>query len=76
MLTIGAIENNDAETPPTPVLTEVSGRRVEFDYLRAFVIVLVLWHHAILAYHTFAYLNPENPVATFSPVVDSQRHVV
>ena len=36
------------------VLTEVTGRRVEFDYLRAFVIVLVLWHHAILAYTAFS----------------------
>jgi hypothetical protein len=33
----------------------------------------VLWHHAILAYATWATLNPENPIETFSPVVDSQR---
>jgi peptidoglycan/LPS O-acetylase OafA/YrhL len=52
---------------------QASGRRVEFDYLRACVVVIVLWHHAILAYHPFAYLNPVDPTATFSPVVDSQR---
>jgi hypothetical protein len=75
MLTIRAVGNNHAETRATPVLTEVTGRRVEFDYLRAFVIVLVLWHHAILAYTTFAFLNPENPIDTFSPVVDNQRWV-
>jgi hypothetical protein len=37
------------------------------------VIVLVLLHHAILAYTTFAFLNRENPIETFSPVVDEQR---
>ena len=32
MLTIRAVGNNHAETRATPVLTEVTGRRVEFDY--------------------------------------------
>ncbi len=73
MLTIHAVRNNHPKARATPVLTEVTGRRVEFDYLRAFVIVLVVWHHAILAYHTFAFLNPKNPTDTFSPVVDIQR---
>ncbi len=53
--------------------TKTHGRRVEFDYLRAFVVVLVVWHHAILAYAAFSYMNPENPIKTFSPVVDSRR---
>ena len=75
MLTIHAVENTHPETHPTAVLTEVPRRRVEFDYLRAFVIVLVLWHHAILAYTTWAFLNPDNPIETFSPVVDIQRWV-
>lgn len=52
---------------------ETLGRRPEFDFLRAVVIALVVWHHAILAYATFAFLNPVNPVETFSPVVDSRR---
>lgn len=75
MLTIRAVGSTHAETHATPALTEVTGRRVEFDYLRAFVIVLVLWHHAILAYTTWAFLNPDNPIETFSPVVDLQRWV-
>lgn len=48
-------------------------RVVAFDYLRTFVIILVLVHHVILAYTPYAYTNPENPIATFSPVVDSQK---
>ena len=52
---------------------ELVGRRVEFDYLRTFVVIGVVWHHAILAYATFAFINPDNPIETFSPVVDSQR---
>jgi len=48
-------------------------RRIEFDYLRSFTIILVLLHHAILAYATFAFINIENPIATFSPVVNEQR---
>ena len=29
---------------------ERSGRMVEYDYLRAFLVALVLWHHSVLAY--------------------------
>ena len=54
-------------------MTKLTGRRFELDYLRSFVTVLVLWHHSVLAYTTFAFLNPENPLDTFSPVVDTQR---
>ena len=32
-----------------------------FDYLRTFAILLVLLHHAILAYVTFVQLNPVTP---------------
>jgi fucose 4-O-acetylase-like acetyltransferase len=72
-LMIRAVGKSPDETRATPVLTDVTGRRIEFDYLRAFVIVLVLFHHAILAYTTFAFLNPKNPIETFSPVVDNRR---
>jgi hypothetical protein len=34
---------------------------------------MVVFHHAIIAYTTFAYLNPLNPVKTFSPVVSGER---
>jgi hypothetical protein len=40
MLTIQAVGKNHAKTCATPALTVVTGRRVEFDYLRAFVIGL------------------------------------
>ena len=68
-----AVENSYGDASTQPIVAKVTGRRVEFDYLRAFVIVLVLYFHAILAYTYFAQLNPENPVLTFSPVVDRQR---
>jgi peptidoglycan/LPS O-acetylase OafA/YrhL len=48
-------------------------RIAAFDYLRSFGVLLVLLHHAALAYVTFGYLNPEDPTATFSPIVDSAK---
>lgn len=51
-------------------------RSASFDYLRAFAVFLVVLHHAILAYTTFAFLNPEDPTATFSPIVDGARSAV
>ena len=54
-------------------LAEISGRKVEFDYLRAFVVTLVLFHHSISAYTISAFINFENPIATASPIVNEQR---
>jgi hypothetical protein len=48
---------------------------VEFDYLRAFVITLVLFVHAALAYTKSAFINFENPVASSNPVVNEQRWI-
>ncbi|MDY6931838.1 MAG: acyltransferase [Halobacteriota archaeon] len=45
---------------------------VAFDYIRSFVILLVLVHHTILSYVTFSQPNPYTPF-TFAPVVDSQK---
>jgi len=50
-----------------------SGRTVAFDYLRSFGVLLVLLHHTVLAYVTFGFLNPLDPMATFSPVVDGAK---
>jgi peptidoglycan/LPS O-acetylase OafA/YrhL len=48
-------------------------RIVAFDYLRLFGVLLVLLHHAAIAYVTFGFLNPEDPARTFSPIVDSAK---
>jgi len=42
-------------------------RIAAFDYLRSFGVLLVLLHHAALAYVTFGYLNPEDPTETSKP---------
>jgi len=46
-----------------------------FDYLRSFGVLLVLLHHAALAYVTFGFLNPYDFMQTFSPVVDGLKWV-
>jgi peptidoglycan/LPS O-acetylase OafA/YrhL len=56
-------------------VTEKSERRVAFDYLRAFVIILVLFVHSALAYTTSASFNSENPIASSHPVVNDQRWI-
>jgi peptidoglycan/LPS O-acetylase OafA/YrhL len=48
-------------------------RNSAFDYLRSFGVLLVLLHHTILAYVTFGFLNPPDPMATFSPIVDGAK---
>jgi len=75
VMTIRAVADKQAETSATLDLTEVSGRKVEFDYLRAFVITLVLFVHAALAYTTSAFINSENPIASSNPVVNEQRWI-
>ncbi|MCP3944011.1 MAG: acyltransferase [Desulfobacteraceae bacterium] len=72
-MAIHAVENNPAKADTISNPIKGSGRRVEFDYLRSFAVTLVLFHHAILAYSTFAFINFKNPIATFSPVVNEQR---
>jgi len=52
-----------------------TGRIPAFDYLRSFGVLLVLLHHAALAYVSFGYLNPEDPARTVSPIVDSAKWV-
>ena len=57
-MTIRAVEDKQAEASAALDLTDVSGRKVEFDYLRAFVITLVLFVHASMAYTKSAFINP------------------
>jgi peptidoglycan/LPS O-acetylase OafA/YrhL len=62
------------DLPSTPA----TGRNVAVGYLRAFVTLLVIAHHSVLAYHPYA---PQPPASLSSepmlwqafPVVDSQR---
>ena len=75
VMTIRAVADKQAEVNATLDLTEVSERKVEFDYLRAFVITLVLFVHASLAYTTSAFINTENPIASSNPVVNEQRWI-
>jgi len=72
-MTIRVVEDKQAESGATIDQKEISGRKVEFDYLRTFAVVLVLCHHAVLAYTISAFINFENPIATASPVVNEQR---
>jgi surface polysaccharide O-acyltransferase-like enzyme len=75
VVTIRAVADKNAEASAIIDLRKVTGRKVEFDYLRAFVITLVLFVHSALAYTTSAFINFENPIATTSPVVNEQRWI-
>jgi peptidoglycan/LPS O-acetylase OafA/YrhL len=59
-LMIHGVGNNKAGDGETLDQTEVPGRKLAFDYLRAFAVTLVLYHHAIHAYTTFVFINFEN----------------
>ena len=72
-MTMRVVEDDQPEANAAIDQRELSRRKVEFDYLRAFAVVLVLCHHAILAYSLSAFINFENPIATSSPVVNEQR---
>ena len=48
-------------------------RDVSIDYLRAFVIVLVVLLHSAIAYTSFSYLDQSNWVKSSAPIVDADR---
>ena len=73
VMTIRTVADKQAEASARLDLTKVSGRRIEFDYLRACVITLVLFVHAALAYTTAAFFNSENPIASSNPIENAQR---
>jgi len=75
VVTIRAVADKNVEASAIIDLRKVNGRKIEFDYLRAFVITLVLFVHSALAYTTSAFINFENPIATTSPVVNEQRWI-
>ena len=47
-----------------------------FDYLRAFIIILVVLHHSFLAYHTEFYYNDEFLLADIVPVTNMLNPIV
>ncbi len=52
----------------------LSARRdIAIDYLRSFVIVLVIYIHAALAYTSFSIYYPTHYIDSVGPVVDAQR---
>ncbi len=50
-------------------------RNIWIDYLRSFVTVLVVAHHASLAYTTFAYFDKDIYINSTAPVVDNARWI-
>lgn len=55
--------------------TTTHSRSSWVDYLRGFITVLVVAHHASLAYTTFASFNKEAYISSTHPVVDSMRWI-
>ncbi len=50
-------------------------RAIWLDYLRSFVTLLVVAHHAALAYPTFAYFDPTHYIHSTAPIVDDRRWI-
>jgi Fucose 4-O-acetylase and related acetyltransferases len=50
-----------------------AGRTVWVDYMRSIVVVLVVAHHAALAYTTFSVFDTAHYINSTHPVVDNQR---
>jgi glucans biosynthesis protein C len=50
-------------------------REYWIDYLRSFIILIVVIHHASLAYTTFAHFNKEAYILSTNPMVDVQRWI-
>ncbi|MCG8457784.1 MAG: acyltransferase [Holophagales bacterium] len=66
-----------AQPPETgtkpPGQSQLGTRDIAFDYLRSFVIVLVVFHHAALAYTSFSTFDETRYVDSTAPVVDASR---
>jgi peptidoglycan/LPS O-acetylase OafA/YrhL len=57
---------------PVP-LSGASARDASFDYLRAFIVLLVLLHHSVLAYAVLWPAQPPTFTILPAPIVDPQR---
>jgi glucan biosynthesis protein C len=53
--------------------TRLRGRNIAIDYLRSFVIVLVVFLHAALAYTSFSTYDAARWIDSSAPVVDASR---
>ncbi|WP_158538606.1 acyltransferase family protein [Chitinophaga skermanii] len=56
--------------------TLVKNRVLWVDHLRSFITILVIAHHASLAYTTFAHFEPAAYISSTAPIVDAQRSKV
>ena len=64
---------------PSMALTEGSAKKprdLSIDYLRTTLTLLVVAHHSMLAYTTWASFNKEHVFRSTAPIVDSSRWVV
>lgn len=65
--------SQQALVPPPKV---ASGKRIlVVDQLRGFVIILVVLHHAVLAYCTFGHIDRVHYILSTAPIVDLQRWI-
>jgi peptidoglycan/LPS O-acetylase OafA/YrhL len=55
------------------LLSEAGARDASFDYLRAFIVLLVLLHHAVLAYAVLWPAQPPTFTILPAPIVDPRR---
>jgi glucan biosynthesis protein C len=56
-------------------MAKTTNRTLWIDYLRSFITILVVAHHASLAYTTFAYFDASRYINSTWPVVDHDRWV-
>ena len=68
---------SESTRPPTSVPIHVRENRLQrdiaIDYLRSSVTVVVVAHHAALAYNTFSHYNPARYIKSTAPIVDTVR---
>lgn len=70
------IANREMIDKVTPERDHTAGRDLAIDYLRSFVIVLVVFMHAFLAYTPLIPFDPTSYVNSAAPVVDPNRWAI
>src|SRR5215469_6324260 len=64
-------ERIDADRPIP--LSDAGARDASFDYLRAFIVLLVLLHHSVLAYAVMWPAQPRTFGISPAPIVEAHR---